>query len=446
MADPKELMDAFKCAFGHPPQFIARAPGRVNLIGEHIDYCGYAVLPMAIELDIVIAVSLNEQEVLHITNIDDTYLPYSCDINNFEISGNKPSWYKYVLCGIRGILDEGGLEGKFHGLNMVVKGTIPPSSGLSSSSALVCASALAVAHAHNLNLSKEKLAEICARSERHIGTQGGGMDQAISFLATKGTARLIEFNPLKTMPVSLPEGANFVVANCLAPVNKAATSHYNCRVMECRLACQVLAKLASIKWQGLRKLLDLQKALGKSLPEMIEMVKKNIHKEPYTKTEICEILEVTEAHLNEITLSENTRHIQEFNLHDRALHVFTEAHRVWEFKQICESDNKDVESVLNQLGKVMFESHESTQYYYECSHPKLDKLVELSKSIAYGARLTGAGWGGCMIALVPTHALEEYQEKLLQEFYAGEESFKVKNMSSVLFTSKPGAGACVIDI
>lgn len=89
-----------------------------------------------------------------------------------------------------------------------------------------------------------------------------------------------------------------------------------------------------------------------------------------------------------MSLTENTRHIQEFKLHDRALHVFSEAHRVWEFKRACEEGGP---RALERLGKLMQESHKSTQLLYECSHPKLDHLVEHSKGMAYGARLTGAG-------------------------------------------------------
>ena len=90
----------------------------------------------------------------------------------------------------------------------------------------------------------------------------------------------------------------------------------------------------------------------------------------------------------QVSLSENTRHIQEFKLHDRALHVFSEAHRVWEFKKVCEEGGP---YALLQLGKLMNDSHRSTQLLYECSHPKLDTLVDLSENLALGARLTGAG-------------------------------------------------------
>lgn len=97
-------------------------------------------------------------------------------------------------------MDEGNMKGPLTGLNMTFGGNIPPSSGLSSSSALVCATALAVAHAYGLSLAKEHFAEICARCEMHVGTQGGGMDQAISFLATQGSHFCISAEHPKEWP------------------------------------------------------------------------------------------------------------------------------------------------------------------------------------------------------------------------------------------------------
>ncbi|KAK7076823.1 N-acetylgalactosamine kinase [Halocaridina rubra] len=434
------LVEKFASEYSSNPQFCARAPGRVNLIGEHVDYCGYAVFPMAIDLDILIAVETNITGKLNLVNVEDKYPSFSCDINNVEIDKSCPNWFNYVLCGVQGIKEEGGIQGLLTGLNIAVSGNIPPSSGLSSSSALVCASALAVAHVHNLSISKDDFAEICARCERHVGTQGGGMDQAISFLATSGSARLIEFNPLKSTPVTLPHGAAFVVANSLAPMNKAATSHYNCRVMECRIACQIMAKKVGLAWKEYQRLGELQKVLGKSLPEMMTFVSRTFESRPYTKAEICELLSTTEEELDKCTLSENTRHIQEFKLHDRAQHVFSEAHRVWEFKRICDSKS---ESALQDLGKLMQESHNSTKLLYECSHPKLDTLVDLSKSLSLGARLTGAGWGGCMVAMVKEEDAEEYKQHLIKEFYSKEPSVNGKEINSVLFSSLPSPGACI---
>ncbi|KAG0722948.1 N-acetylgalactosamine kinase [Chionoecetes opilio] len=434
------LSQTFISAFTQQPQFFTRAPGRVNLIGEHVDYCGYAVFPMAVEQDILVAVAINTSGRLNICNVDANFPPYSCDINNYEINKERPVWHNYILSGVRGIQDEGGMQQPFIGINMAVTGNVPPSSGLSSSSALVCASALGMAHSHGLSLSQETLAEICARCERHVGTQGGGMDQAIAFLATKDTAKLIEFNPLQATSVTLPPGATFVVANCLAPMNKAANSYFNCRVMECRLATQVMAKKAGLPWRTFQKLGDLQRALDKTLLQMITLVEDSFEVRPYSKRQVCELLNTTPDELNQVSLSENTRHIQEFKLHDRALHVFSEAHRVWEFKKVCVEGGA---YALHTLGRLMQESHKSTQLLYECSHPKLDTLVELSKGLALGARLTGAGWGGCMVALVEEDKVEQYKEHLWKSYYSKEAAAEGRPRNTLLFSSPPGPGACV---
>ena len=106
---------------------------------------------------------------------------------NHRIDQGVPNWYKYCLCGIKGTVENSSKAiGELKGINARVVGFIPPSAGLSSSSALVCATALAFAHANNLVFTKQQTADFCARSERYIGTEGGGMDQAIAMLATKG--------------------------------------------------------------------------------------------------------------------------------------------------------------------------------------------------------------------------------------------------------------------
>lgn len=121
---------------------------------------------------------------------------------------------------------------------VAVSGNIPPASGLSSSSALVSAAALTTSYANQFSLNKKYLSTIAADCECFIGTQGGGMDQAIAFLAEKGCAQFIEWNPLKATAVSLPNDLVFVIANSLAEANKAATSDYNERVVECRIGCR----------------------------------------------------------------------------------------------------------------------------------------------------------------------------------------------------------------
>jgi len=353
-------------------------------------------------------------------------------------AGSVP-WSSYVLCGLRGVQDQAALPA-LSGLQLAVTGTVPPSSGLSSSSALVCAAALAASHAHGLSLSKSEMAGLCARAERYIGTEGGGMDQAICFLAKRGTAKLIEFGPVRAHDASLPAGAVFVIANSLAEKNKAASSDFNCRVMECRLATKLLARSRGLEWAKHQRLGDLQKELQLDFDQMAQLVRSTLHEAPYTKQEICEQLGVTETQLDETTLSPNTRHIAQFRPYQRALHVFQEAGRVYQFRAVCQGAATDA---LAQMGRLMAESHASCRDLYECSHPLLDTIVRLSEGVAYGARLTGAGWGGCAVALVPQDRVDEYISKLKSEFYAHQPAAEGRDLDTVVFQTEPGDGAAI---
>ena len=172
------------------------------------------------------------------------------------------------------------------------------------------------------DMSKEALADLCAKSERYIGTQGGGMDQAIEILARSGIAKLIEFNPLRTFDVELPKGAVFVIANSLAESNKAAGSDYNTRVAECKMAATVLGKSLGVPG-GVTRLGDLQKASGLSLLQIIEKVDSVLKPGKYTKQEIIDAVGMTEEELDAACLSANTIAMKEFRLRDRAMHVFS---------------------------------------------------------------------------------------------------------------------------
>ncbi|KAK9738070.1 GHMP kinases C terminal [Popillia japonica] len=351
----------------------------------------------------------------------------------------------------------------------MVHGTVPPSAGLSSSSALVSAAALATAHAHKHRISKEKLANLCAECERYIGTQGGGMDQAIAFLATEGCAKAIDFSPLRCRDVVLPPGAVFVVAHSLAKLNKAATADYNCRVVECRLAAQIIAKKKGLDWINIKRLGELQIALNVDLGTLITIVKEILHEGPYSKDEVLKVLDVSAeeltktsltpntTHIQEFklrdralhvftgqltktSLTPNTTHIQEFKLRDRALHVFTESLRVEKFIEECKNAPASGDTSLQVLGRLMNESHDSLRDLYECSHPRLDRLVELSRELTFGARLTGAGWGGCAVALVPRANIDKYISTLQEKFYDGTSA---EDLSKLVFSTSPNSGACI---
>lgn len=121
---------------------------------------------------------------------------------------------------------------------------------------------------------------------------------------------------------------------------------------------------------------------------------------------------------------------------------FSEARRVEKFFQACKNDAG--EATLQELGKLMFESHDSLQKLYECSHPQLDQLVELSRDLTFGARLTGAGWGGCMVALIPSQNVDEYINTLRDKFY--QEHGAAERVDSLVFITAPKAGACIYSV
>lgn len=462
------LNDVYMQEFGSKPSFFVRVPGRVNIIGEHIDYCGYPVLPMALEQDIHVAAGLLDEPQLCIRNVNKKYENFDVKINTFEElqienDGNeKPYWHNYVLCGVKGAL-EYLKNKKISGLQLLFDGNILPASGLSSSSALVSAACLAFLYAQKATLNKTEIASLCANSERYIGTQGGGMDQAIAFLAERYKAQYITWQPLNATPVALPEDVSFVVAHCLAEANKAATNDFNQRVMECRLAAKLLLTVSNTaKRDKIITLSEVQKTLQYNLEQMVELVHKQLTKDIYTKAEICNLLDVSEKELDSLYLSPNTRHLKEFKLKQRALHVYEEALRVENFRKVCLEVIQDEIRLSNgtngsadncyengngnkqeTLGKLMSASHESLKNLYECSHQNLDCLVDLSKKMGVHSRLTGAGWGGCIVALCPKDKAEDYIEMLKEEFYYKQCNIDKNKASHYVFATSPNHGAII---
>lgn len=173
-----------------------------------------------------------------------------------------------------------------------------------------------------MELNKNTLATVSANCERYIGTQGGGMDQAIAFLAQQGCAQYIEWSPLTATPVLLPKGVFFVIANSLAEANKAATSDFNERVIECRLGCRLLASKLGLSWRDIDRFANLQKALNCTLEEIESIADSQLIKNSYTRDDILKEFNISENEFEDKLLTPNTKHLMEFKLRQRALHVF----------------------------------------------------------------------------------------------------------------------------
>ncbi|KAE9453270.1 hypothetical protein C3L33_14820, partial [Rhododendron williamsianum] len=442
---------------------------------------------MAIRQDTIVAIRKRDasesEKLLLIANVSEKYslCTYPADPNQ-DIDLKNHRWGHYFICGYvlkvnfryvafvfcrykgyYGYAKSKGLDvGVPVGLDVMIDGTVPTGSGLSSSAAFVCSSTIAIMAAFDVNFPKKELAQLTCESERHIGTQSGGMDQAISIMAKSGFAELIDFNPVHATDVPLPPGGSFVIAHSLAESNKAVTAatNYNNRVVECRLAAIVLSiKLGMEPQEAISKVKTLSDveglcisyagSHGSSDPELA--VKELLSEETYTAEDIEKITKenLISIFANSPTSLDVLKAAKCYKLYQRASHVYSEAKRVYAFKDTV-SSNLSEEEVLKKLGDLMNESHYSCSILYECSCPELEELVKVCRDNgALGARLTGAGWGGCAVALVKESIVPQFILNLKEHFY---ESRLVKgvieknDLGLYVFASKPSSGAAILKL
>lgn len=464
----EKVKSKFIECFGNRPDIYARSPGRVNLIGEHIDYEGYSVLPMAIRQDTIVAIRKRDagesEKLIRIANVNDKYSMCTYPANpNQDIDLKNHKWGHYFICGYKGYYEyatkKGINVGVPVGLDVLVDGTVPTGSGLSSSAAFVCSSTIAIMAVFDVNFPKKELAQLTCECERHIGTQSGGMDQAISVMARPGFAELIDFNPIHATDVQLPAGGSFVIAHSLAESQKAVTAatNYNNRVVECRLAAIVLAiKLGKKPEEAIAEVKTLSDVEGlcvafagnRGSSDPCLAVKELLNEEPYTSEDIEKITKES-LHLvfaNSPSSLDVLNAAKHFKLFQRASHVYSEAKRVHNFKETV-SSNLSEEDMLKKLGDLMNESHYSCSVLYECSCPELEELVKICRDNgALGARLTGAGWGGCAVALVKESIVPQFILNLKEQFFQARIDKGVINKQDLglyVFASKPSSGAAI---
>jgi N-acetylgalactosamine kinase len=423
----ERLLTLYRSCFSEQdPIIIARAPGRVNLIGEHTDYNGYPVMPMALDRDFVFALGPRSNCTIDIINESPSFTRRTFDARFPVPPYPQGDWGNYIKAAVHGILEAGWVDPKKTvGFQAIVSGTIPESAGLSSSSALVVASALAFLAANNTQVEDKRLAELLARAERYVGSEGGGMDQAVSLLAERGKALKIDFFPLRTQLVNLPENLSFVVCNSLirAPKSERIRYTYNLRVIECRLAAALIAKDFEKRFgKNLQpnRLADLSaEKLGLEQGVIDKMVMETIGKKPLFLGEIARRLgETTESVQSRLCTLRDGSVLTEprdgFKIWNRYKHVVSEAQRV----DLAVGALRDEDT--SAVGKLMNESHLSCRDDYEISCPELEALVTIGCELgALGARLTGAGFGGCTVNAVPSNEVTRFIDGVTAAYYHG---------------------------
>ena len=480
----EHLKTRFVERYGRSPLFVARSPGRVNLIGEHIDYSLYEVLPMAIVADVLIAVAPvsrkseeEEKEVkIYLENLNSQKFKsgeFSVPKEgNIEIDASTLQWTNYFKAGFSGAVD---LLRKRHshfspcGMEVLVDGTVPAGGGLSSSAAFVCASALATLWLNGSHkVPKKDLVELAIVSERSVGVNSGGMDQAASVFSVRGDAVSISFSPeLYAEALPFPKTGppiTFMVAQSFVAADKhvAAPEQYNLRVVECTIAAEVMAAKLGLKLKtdsgplesSLRGFQNAYYEAGKAdqcssaedrIRSMLSLTEKYLdNSKGYSREEIASILSMSVEALEQRFMTKFPIRAERFHLAPRARHVFTEALRVQAFKQLLLDPPADAHTVLlPKLGDILNESHASSRDVYIHSCPEIDQMCEIARGAgSYGSRITGAGWGGCSVHLVPKDKVETVKAAWEEKYYRRREpNITKEKLAEAVVVSEPGHGS-----
>lgn len=377
-----KTLEIFADKFGYPATITIKAPGRVNLIGEHTDYNDGFVLPCAIDYETVIACAQRNDRQIRVVAADYDNEEDSFSLDEPILHSDAHPWANYV----RGVVKHLMLRNKdFSGADMVISGNVPQGAGLSSSASLEVAVGQALKSLYDLPLDGVALALNGQEAENQfVGCNCGIMDQLISALGKENHSLLIDCRSLETRAVSMPKNAAVVIIN--SNVKRGLVdSEYNARREQCEVAARFF---------GVKALRDVDPALFFSIQDELDPV-----------------------------------------VSRRARHVITENDRTLAAADALASGD------LKRMGELMAESHASMRDDFEITVPQIDKLVEIVKEVIGdkgGVRMTGGGFGGCIVALVPEDMVEKVRHAVEEQYQAHsglKETFYV-------CTASQGAGVC----
>ncbi|MFW6268841.1 MAG: galactokinase [Bacillota bacterium] len=364
------------------------APGRVNLIGEHTDYNDGFVLPMAIEKNITMVAQLRDDK--KVVAYDVNFEPeMSFDLDNIK-KAEENTWINYLMGVAKEIQDRGH---ELQGMNVVIEGNVPLSSGLSSSAALEVVTGITFENLNEIEIEPVEMALLCQSAENNfVGVNCGIMDQYISRLGKKGHALMIDCqtNEYELVPFT-DEKYRIIICNTNVQ-RELVDSAYNQRREECNQAAAYFAEKLDHEVIALRDV---------SLIEFEE------YKDGLSELET-----------------------------KRAKHVISENDRVKESIEALKEDK------FERFGELMIQSHESLRDDYEVSCKELDIMVDLALEVegTLGSRMTGAGFGGCTVSLVKKEAVNDFKEKVAAGYK------QATGIETDIYVSSPADGARVIEL
>lgn len=361
------IRQLFRERFGAEPRIAARAPGRVNLIGEHIDYNGGHVLPIAIECAVELALSPRDDDRFHLyaQEFDESF------VGERRAERQDGYFWSNYLFGVMAEFEKIGYRPP--GMDLAVMGDVPRGSGLSSSAAIEVAAAWAIQQLLGTDLSRIDLAVLCQRAENEfVGVNCGIMDQAISACGQAGHAMLLDCDSLEyeQAPLQIAGHASVLVAHSGVRRGLSASA-YNERRAQCDAAFEAIRRVAGSEAPGV---------LCAATTDRLEAARGEMDDKQYR----------------------------------RARHAIGEEKRVQQAVRALKANN------LEEVGRLLDASHASLRDDYEVSCPELDDLTAMIRACpgALGSRLTGAGFGGCTVSLVQADAAEDIRRKLLADYYA----------------------------
>ena len=411
-------LKAFTGIYGPGPVEIFRAPGRVNLIGEHTDYNHGYVLPLALDRDALLLARPRVDTTVHLQNIEPDFGPRVFDMGRAISPAPLGDWSNYVRGAAQMVALQ--LGGRAHGMDGLVAAAkphgVPRGAGVSSSSALTVVSAVALAHLNGWQPDPVRFARLCGDAEWYVGTRGGIMDQFISLLALAGRALFLDCRPRQADQyefhhVPLPPGYRVLVVD--SGVHHAnVRGEFNLRVAACRTGVACLRS----RYPGVTHLRDVQDV---AWPELSPLLPQHMA--------LAEA-RARGADLDGIRLpSEHA----ELRVRARCRHVHSENARV--LAMVSALKERDIGSVGVLLGRA----HRSARDDYGISCPELEALVEAAHAVdgTAGARLTGAGWGGCIVALVRDEAVSEFEAEVPRRYR------QQTGLRASVFACRAGGGA-----
>ena len=374
---------------GGAPPAVLSVPGRVNLIGEHIDYHNLPVLPMAIQRNIQIAFRPRPDRIIRAVSsaaFGEREFAWTSELE----PGVPGDWENYLKAAAQAVSRQWDLE---YGIDAAVASDLPAAAGLSSSSALLTGITLALLQANGVHASFEELMRVLPEGEHFVGTRGGGMDHAAVLASRAGCALLVDFDPIAATPIPIPDDWAFLVAHSLTTAEKsgAVRARYN----NCRTAGD--AALQRLGFASFRAAAQYGT--------------------------FDDLAALAAGHLS-------GQELRSF------VHVTGEAQRV-----------RDAVAALRKgdaaaFGRLLTTSHESLRDQLQISTAQLDALVEKAcEAGALGARLTGGGFGGYAVILCHKRDREHIRAEIVRRYYAGQEDFDTE---SHLLNAEPSAGALFV--